>query len=79
MTNDILAKLARWAQQNPHAVAGDHAGEELLELVRSIRGAGNAEYDTMLATGVVPDSLKHRFRSTAEGLPVTNGQSGDAA
>ena len=33
---DILAKLARWAQQNPQAVAGDHAGEELLNLVRSI-------------------------------------------
>lgn len=35
--NDILAKLARWAKQYPDAVAGDHAGEELLELVRSIR------------------------------------------
>ena len=36
MTNDILAKLARWAEQNPAAVAGDHAGQELLELVRSV-------------------------------------------
>jgi hypothetical protein len=33
---EILAKLARWAQQNPEANAGDHAGQELLDLVRSI-------------------------------------------
>lgn len=33
---EILAKLARWVKQNPEANAGDHAGQELLDLVRSI-------------------------------------------
>lgn len=33
---DILYRLARWAEQHPKAMAGDHAGEELLEIVRSI-------------------------------------------
>jgi len=34
---DIIAKLVRWVKQNPEANAGDHAGQELLDLVRSLR------------------------------------------
>jgi hypothetical protein len=50
---DILAKLARWAKQNPDAVAGDHAGEELLDLVRSIS-----------PSGVIPDEPQEARKPT---------------
>ena len=46
MTNDILANLARWVQQNPEANAGDHAGQELLDLVRSIRADRGEKQDS---------------------------------
>jgi hypothetical protein len=36
-STDFLEKLREWVRDNPEANAGDHAGEELLELVRSIR------------------------------------------
>lgn len=47
---EILAKLARWVKQNPEANAGDHAGQELLDLVRSI--------DTRWAQAGVPNDVR---------------------
>jgi hypothetical protein len=58
--NELIEQLRVWVRQNPEANAGDHAGEELLTIVRRIAALDQSSPSPLQA----PHNPGERLRSS---------------
>lgn len=72
---EFIEKVVRGAEQNPDAVAGDAAGQNLLDLVRKAQGEQVIRYPDNIAD-FVPGSTHNMFHKTEDAFeaPKINAQ-----